>query len=58
VSIGINYDDEDQRNSIELQAIELSGPRWSGYNLSCVYIYVIISFRLPTWEGKGSVGML
>ena len=27
VSIGINYDDENQRNSIELQAIELSGPR-------------------------------
>ena len=26
VSIGINYDDENQRNSIE-QAIELSGPR-------------------------------
>jgi len=27
VSVGINYDNEDQDTSIELQAIELSGPR-------------------------------
>lgn len=27
VCIGIHYDDEDQCNSIELEAIELSGPR-------------------------------
>ena len=57
--IGINYY-EDQCNSIELQAIELSG--------ACVHVcvvfvccggmYIIISFRLPTWEDRGSVGML
>ena len=59
VCIGLNYY-KDQCNSIELEAIELSG--------ACVHVcvvfvccggmYIIISFRLPTWEDRGSVGML
>jgi hypothetical protein len=62
--IGINYD-EDQCKSIVLQAIKLSG----GCVCGCVcvhvhvcvlwgYVYVVINFRLPTWEYKGNIGML
>ena len=64
--------DEDQCNSIKLQAIELSGACVSVCVCVCVCVcvfvcvlcvccggmYVIISFRVPTREDKGSVGML
>jgi hypothetical protein len=72
--VGISYY-EDQCNSIELQAIELSSTCVRVYVHVCVCMcvrgcvlcvvclcwgtmYVRISFRLPNWEDKGSIGML
>jgi hypothetical protein len=69
--IGINYY-EDQCNSIELHAIEISGVCVQvcvcARACACMHVcyvlcvlgtmYVIISFRLPNWADRGSVGML
>jgi len=64
--IGINYD-EDQCNSIELQANELSGvcAHASMRLFVCVCVCVcvvgmcvIISFGLPTWEDRDASGFL